>query len=85
MLYWDGGQQKGLLPYHLFKSPRSSAFVGLAVMVITFPIPGYLASKVQSIQDERLKRTDSRVQIVTESELIWQRFLSFLWIDDLQL
>jgi len=52
-----------------FKYASHSVFVGFAVMVVTIPLPVYLAGKAQTIQEERLKRTDSRVQMVTESEL----------------
>ena len=47
-----------------------SAFVGLAVTLALFPLPGYLASRMQSIQVSRLKKTDARVQAVTESEFL---------------
>ncbi|KAJ7102323.1 hypothetical protein B0H15DRAFT_943257 [Mycena belliarum] len=44
-----------------------SAFIGMGVMVLLFPLPGYVAKLVQTVQQERLKRTDSRVQTVTET------------------
>jgi hypothetical protein len=45
----------------------TSAFVGLGVMVALFPVPGYVTKLVQDVQVVRLKRTDARVQIVSES------------------
>lgn len=45
-----------------------SAFVGLAVMILLFPFPGYVAKRIQVVQEGRLKKTDARVQIVTEGE-----------------
>jgi len=45
-----------------------SAFVGLAVILIMFPVPGLIAKLVQDVQKSRLKRTDARVQTVTESK-----------------
>ena len=44
-----------------------SAFVGLAVMVICFPLPGLIVKKMQSMQREVMKKTDTRVSAVTES------------------
>ncbi|KAG6837885.1 hypothetical protein H0H93_013038 [Arthromyces matolae] len=44
-----------------------SAFVGLATMILLFPIPGYVAKRIQDVQVIRLKQTDARVQTVTES------------------
>jgi hypothetical protein len=37
-------------------------------MLIMFPVPGFIAKLVQDVQRNRLKRTDARVQTVTESE-----------------
>jgi len=44
-----------------------SSFAGLAAMAITFPLPGWVATKVNAIAKERAKKTDARVQEVTES------------------
>lgn len=44
-----------------------SAFVGLGIIVALFPVPGYVARLVQTVQEKRLKKTDARVQSVTES------------------
>lgn len=46
-----------------------SAFAGLATMILTFPVPGWIASKVHTISKERMKKTDARIQQVTESAL----------------
>ena len=44
-----------------------SAFVGLLAMGLLFPVPGYYASMIQGVQTEKMKKTDARVQNVTES------------------
>lgn len=44
-----------------------SAFVGLAVMVLLFPLPGMVAKKIQTVQRTKMEKTDARVQIVTET------------------
>ena len=33
-----------------------SAFVGLAVIIVMFPIPGYIAKLIQSAQVEKMKK-----------------------------
>lgn len=43
-----------------------SAFVGLAVIILMFPAPGFLAKLTQDVQAATLKKTDGRVQTVTE-------------------
>lgn len=46
----------------------TSAFVGLASILLLSPLPGYVAKRVQDVQSIRLKKTDARVQSVTESK-----------------
>ena len=35
---------------------RLSAFMGMLVMVVCFPLPGYIATIIRKIQQERMKR-----------------------------
>jgi len=44
-----------------------SAFAGLAVMLIFFPLPGIIARAMQGLQRRLMVKTDARVQTVTES------------------
>ncbi len=37
-------------------------------MVLMFPIPGWFTKKIQQVQESRMKRTDARVQVVTEGK-----------------
>lgn len=46
-----------------------AAFVGLGVTVALFPLPGYIARRIQFVQEGLMKRTDARVQTVSESRL----------------
>ncbi|GJF00392.1 ATP-binding cassette transporter [Phanerochaete sordida] len=43
-----------------------SAFVGLAVMIVLLPVPGRITALMSGAQKEKMKATDSRVQLVTE-------------------
>jgi hypothetical protein len=36
-----------------------SAFIGMAVMVALFPVPGVVASKIQRVQRETMRRVSS--------------------------
>ena len=47
-----------------------SAFVGLGVILLLFPLPGYVTKLIQDVQAVRLKATDARVQTVTESKCL---------------
>ena len=57
----------------------SSAVVGMVTMVILFPLPGYFAAKLQTIQNEKMKMTDSRVQVVTEIMNVIRMVKLFGW------
>ncbi|KAK0220002.1 hypothetical protein IW262DRAFT_1381904 [Armillaria fumosa] len=56
-----------------------SSFAGLAVIVITAPLPGYLAKRIQTVQKATLKNTDGRVQVVTEFVNILRMIKMFGW------
>ncbi|KAG8874159.1 hypothetical protein FRB97_006107 [Tulasnella sp. 331] len=56
-----------------------SAFVGVLTMILTFPIPGKLATLMHGWQIEQLKRTDARVQIVTEVLNVIRMIKMFGW------
>ncbi|TFK76836.1 P-loop containing nucleoside triphosphate hydrolase protein [Pluteus cervinus] len=56
-----------------------SAFVGLATTLMLYPLPGYLANKVQAMQAVRLKKADARIQTVTESMNIIRMVKLFGW------
>ncbi|KAF8213507.1 P-loop containing nucleoside triphosphate hydrolase protein [Mycena galopus ATCC 62051] len=59
--------QIALCAVFLYKVLGWSSFVGMGVMVLMFPLPGYVAKMVQTVQQQRLKKTDARVQEVTET------------------
>ncbi|KAK0192579.1 hypothetical protein F5146DRAFT_1040547 [Armillaria mellea] len=56
-----------------------SAFVGLAVIILMFPAPGFLAKLTQDVQAATLKRTDGRVQAVTEILNVLRMVKLFGW------
>ncbi|KAI0365043.1 P-loop containing nucleoside triphosphate hydrolase protein [Pilatotrama ljubarskyi] len=56
-----------------------SALVGLATMLITLPLPGYITKHIQGSQREKMKRTDARVQTVTEMMNVIRMIKLFGW------
>ncbi|EJC98299.1 P-loop containing nucleoside triphosphate hydrolase protein [Fomitiporia mediterranea MF3/22] len=56
-----------------------SSFVGLAVMVICFPIPFYAGQRMAKIQKSKMAATDKRVQYVTEAMGILRMIKLFGW------
>ncbi|QRV86037.1 ABC transporter transmembrane region [Ceratobasidium sp. AG-Ba] len=56
-----------------------SAIVGMAVMVVSVPIPGKVAQLLNSVQTERMKKTDARVQSVTEYMNVIRMIKLFGW------
>ncbi|GLB36501.1 putative atp-binding cassette [Lyophyllum shimeji] len=56
-----------------------SAFVGLATILLLFPVPGYVAKRIQDVQVVRLKATDARVQTVTEIMNVLRMIKLFGW------
>ncbi|KAF8682983.1 P-loop containing nucleoside triphosphate hydrolase protein [Rhizoctonia solani] len=52
--------------FFLYKILGWSSVIGMAFMVLSFPIPGKLAQLVNNVQTERMKKTDERVQAISE-------------------
>ncbi|CCM01503.1 uncharacterized protein FIBRA_03559 [Fibroporia radiculosa] len=71
--------QLGLCVWFLYHLLGWSAFTGMAVMVIMFPLPGYIASKIQVVQVEKMKKTDARVESVTEIMNVIRMVKLFGW------
>ncbi|KAJ6508901.1 multidrug resistance-associated ABC transporter [Mycena sanguinolenta] len=56
-----------------------SSFVGLAVILITLPLPSYLAKTLRKYQIVSRKKTDARVQQVTETMNVLRMIKWFAW------
>ncbi|PCH35077.1 hypothetical protein WOLCODRAFT_155747 [Wolfiporia cocos MD-104 SS10] len=56
-----------------------SALAGMAVMGATMTLPGYIATFLQRTQIEKMKRTDARVQTVTENLGVIRMIKLFGW------
>ncbi|KAF8917347.1 P-loop containing nucleoside triphosphate hydrolase protein [Mucidula mucida] len=56
-----------------------SAFVGLAILIVMLPIPGRIAKRTHTVQENRLKRADARIQSVTEVMNVLRMVKLFGW------
>ncbi|TDL23375.1 hypothetical protein BD410DRAFT_820769 [Rickenella mellea] len=56
-----------------------SALIGMIVMVLGVPVTGYIANIIQNVQVERMKKTDSRVQLVSEVMGVLRMIKMFGW------
>ncbi|EGO28521.1 hypothetical protein SERLADRAFT_354415 [Serpula lacrymans var. lacrymans S7.9] len=56
-----------------------SSFVGLGVMILLFPLPGYMARLIQHVQQQKMHKTDARVQTVTETMNVLRMIKLFGW------
>ncbi|KIJ38948.1 hypothetical protein M422DRAFT_175814, partial [Sphaerobolus stellatus SS14] len=56
-----------------------SSFVGLATIIVLFPLPGWIAKKTQSISRNKMKKSDARVQEVTEAVNVIRMIKLFGW------
>lgn len=66
---WAGGTtQRTLRSIRVAYICVLSAFVGLAVMVALFPLPGYVAKRLQDVHVTRMEMTDARIETVSESQ-----------------
>ncbi|KDR83065.1 hypothetical protein GALMADRAFT_238871 [Galerina marginata CBS 339.88] len=58
-----------------------SALVGLATTIGLSPMAGYIAKKVQDLQRVKMKKTDARVQSITEAIGVIRMIKLFGWVD----
>ncbi|THH29810.1 hypothetical protein EUX98_g4362 [Antrodiella citrinella] len=56
-----------------------SVYPGIFVMAIMIPLPGYVATLLRGAQVEKMKRSDSRVQSVTETLNVLRMIKLFGW------
>jgi hypothetical protein len=64
--------QAGLSIWFLYFILGWSAFVGLAIMVLLFPLPGYVAKMIQSVQIARMKKASDIYLVIVNNKLTWR-------------
>ncbi|PCH35560.1 multidrug resistance-associated ABC transporter [Wolfiporia cocos MD-104 SS10] len=65
--------------WFLYSILGSSAIVGMVVMIILFPIPGYVAKMSKAAQSTKMEKSDSRVQVATETINVIRMIKLFGW------
>ncbi|OSX60068.1 hypothetical protein POSPLADRAFT_1048490 [Postia placenta MAD-698-R-SB12] len=68
-----------LCTWFLYSLLGWSALAGMVAMSVMLPIPGYLATFLQALQVEKMKRSDARVQRVTEMLGVIRMIKVFGW------
>ncbi|KAF7976802.1 hypothetical protein HWV62_5660 [Athelia sp. TMB] len=71
--------QVALCLIFLYRILGWSAFVGFAMIVVTFPVPGYFAKQMKSSQKKKMKPTDERIQRVVEALGVLRMIKLFGW------
>ncbi|KAF8876218.1 hypothetical protein CPB84DRAFT_1853036 [Gymnopilus junonius] len=64
---------------YLFSSFTGCSDGGLGAMVVLFPIPGYIAKRMQDLQKLKMNKSDARIQDVTEAVNILRMIKLFGW------
>ncbi|KAF7340501.1 Multidrug resistance-associated ABC transporter protein [Mycena sanguinolenta] len=70
--------------YFLYVLLGWAVWVGVASILLLAPVPGYMANLVRRFQKERLKRTDERVQSVTEAVNVLRMIKLFGWEENMK-
>ncbi|KAJ3519232.1 hypothetical protein NMY22_g13302 [Coprinellus aureogranulatus] len=80
-LFWDTPLEIVGCAVFLYFILGWSAFVGIGLIIILLPVPGWLTSVASRVQDERMKKasTDNRTQTVTESMNVLRMIKMFGW------
>ncbi|KAF7966730.1 hypothetical protein HWV62_37249 [Athelia sp. TMB] len=71
--------QVALCMTFLYRVLGWSSFVGIAMIIICFPMPGYVAKLMQSSQKKKMQTTDDRIQNVTETLGVLRMIKLFGW------
>ncbi|KAI0691343.1 hypothetical protein BC835DRAFT_1360883 [Cytidiella melzeri] len=71
--------QLALCAWFLYSILGWSAFMGMSVIFVTLPLPTWMARHIQSAQKEKMRKTDSRVQLVTEIMNVIRMIKLFAW------
>ncbi|EEB95800.1 hypothetical protein MPER_05175, partial [Moniliophthora perniciosa FA553] len=71
--------QAALCTIFLYKLLGWSAFVGIAITILTIPIPSMLVSWIHKVQVEQMKKTDARVQVLSDVMNVLKMIKLFGW------
>ncbi|ORY04586.1 metal resistance protein YCF1 [Basidiobolus meristosporus CBS 931.73] len=63
---WSGPFQIALSLYFLYQTLGPSIFAGVGIMVLSIPLNGLLARKMQALQKAQMKNKDARIKLTDE-------------------
>ncbi|KAH9922662.1 multidrug resistance-associated ABC transporter [Fomitopsis serialis] len=69
----------GLCIWFLYSILGWSALVGLATIIILLPAPGMMSGAIHGAEVEKMKKTDARVQSITEAMNVVRMIKFFAW------
>ncbi|KAF9481117.1 multidrug resistance-associated ABC transporter [Pholiota conissans] len=78
-LVWAAPLQIILCTLFLYRLLGWSSFIGTAFTILLIPAPGYAAKLTQDVQRKKMKKTDARVQAVTEVVNVLRMVKLFGW------
>ncbi|KAK7690650.1 hypothetical protein QCA50_005749 [Cerrena zonata] len=71
--------QVALSIYFLFKILGTSVIPGAVLMVVAVTVPGYFSTRIHSVQIEKMKKSDARVQSTTDAISVIRMVKLFGW------
>ncbi|PVG02126.1 hypothetical protein CPB86DRAFT_772767 [Serendipita vermifera] len=78
-MIWYTPLQIVICVWFLYSILGVAAILGMAFLVISIPIPSLIGTMLNRVQTERMKRTDARVQSVTEFMNVLRMIKLFAW------
>ncbi|KIM25975.1 hypothetical protein M408DRAFT_330768, partial [Serendipita vermifera MAFF 305830] len=78
-MIWYCPLQIAICVWFLYSILGVAAILGMAVLIVSIPIPSFIGTLLNRVQTERMKRTDARVQSITEYLNVLRMIKLFAW------
>ncbi|KAJ2731440.1 hypothetical protein IW152_004528 [Coemansia sp. BCRC 34962] len=65
-ILWSGPLQISMVVYMLYNTLGWSVFAGVAIMVVSIPLNGWISRRVRTLQSEQMKNKDKRTTMISE-------------------
>ncbi|KDQ18018.1 hypothetical protein BOTBODRAFT_155037 [Botryobasidium botryosum FD-172 SS1] len=79
LLIFQAVAQIAIAAWFLYSMMGQSAAIGMGFLLVTFPLPGITARAINKTQIEQMKRTDGRVQAISETLNVMRMIKLFAW------
>lgn len=63
---WSSVLQIGVALYFLYDTVKYAMLAGLGFLILLFPFNGFIMSKMQKLQKDKMKEKDNRIKLLTE-------------------